>query len=700
MSNTLLQLINKNKKPGILLIYISVVIIYHLFGYIGHFGFDDMNYAKIASNLNLGITDYDNHFTFRTPIILLTALSYQLFGISDFASSLPTMIITIITITLVYKALENQNIRTIIIGMALTTLSNWFIFYSDKLMTDMYIVLSVMASLLTLYWYKYKSLKKQPFHFAILFSLSVFFGFISKGTIILIFPLFIYLFIIDLIFKRDIKFWIYTIISGIVLFCIYFVAVEWMTGSFLKRFESIAQNSYLNRCSYNEQPVVILLRRIFYDFFDMLTHQGMATSYIFIIAYMLKRKAWKVFKFESPFAYWTLASIILLLSSNFMTISLSSYSPMCIDPRHYLYLIPVAAIPSAMIIEKFITQKKLQYSIISISTIVAFTSFFLQGENFWKLYLPLSVLLIVYTFIKPTKSNRIIFTAVFIVILSLNPFGMIKYAQKIQYREQRSIIEKNILNKYEKCIIVTNQVQKNITEYYTGFGKKNNIEIFTYDEYQNDTTHCPNVFLLKNWYTRYLSNTSEKDLPLYARTVSSNNQLVYSNSDLNLEIWQMHDFSKPELTGTTLLESTNGFEKDETYWTYQDENISGEIKYEGERALHTGQYSATFIYPVDSVNLEAFRHLIIQADVMCNLFDSSDASLIISIDNEKGSYIWKSMGINKYIKAYSKWWPVKYEEKINLSDLKEKSVIKIYVWNNDNAKLYLDNFNIKIIGVE
>jgi 4-amino-4-deoxy-L-arabinose transferase-like glycosyltransferase len=689
-----------NKKTLVLLFYIVIILLYHVLGYIGHYGFDDMNYAKLASDLNNRIIDFNNHFTFRFPIIILTALSYKLFGISDFASSLPTMIITILTLLLVFKALKNQNLPTIIIGMALTTLSNWFIFYSDKLMTDMYIVLSVMAILLTLYCHKFRSKKQRPILFAILLSLSVFFGFISKGTIILILPLLAYLFITDLIFKRDIKFWIYTIVSGLALLTIYFIAIEWLTGSFLKRFESIAQNSYLNRCSYNEQPIIFLLRRVFYDFFEMLTRQGMATSYIFIIAYMLKRKAWNIFKVETPFAFWATASIILLLSANFMSISLSSYAPMCIDPRHYLYLIPVSAIPAAMIIKEFITDKKLKYSIIAISSVVAIASFFLQGDSFWKLYFPLTILLLGYTFIKPNKTNQKVFSAILIVILSLSPFAMINYAQKIQYREQRSIIKENLLNKNEDCIIVTNQVQKNITEYYTGFGKKNNIEVFTYDEYQNDSTRCSKIFLLKNWYTRYLSNTSEKDLPLYARTVSSNNQLVYSNSHLNIEIWQMHDFSSPELTGTTLLKSTNGFEKDEAYWTKQDENISGEYKYEGEYALHTGQYSSTFVYPVDSVNQEVFRHLIIQADVMCNLFDTSNASLIISIDNEKGSYIWESIGINKYIKAYSKWWPVKYEEKISVSDLKENSVIKVYIWNSDNTTLYIDNFSVKVIGVK
>jgi len=79
----------KNKKKYlILLFFLLILILFHKFGYIGHYCFDDMQYAKIAHDFLNGNIDYNDHYSYRLPTIVLTALSYSIFGISDFASSI------------------------------------------------------------------------------------------------------------------------------------------------------------------------------------------------------------------------------------------------------------------------------------------------------------------------------------------------------------------------------------------------------------------------------------------------------------------------------------------------------------------------------------------------------------------------------------------------------------------------------------
>ena len=92
-------------SPSILLIYIIIVFLYHLFGYIGHFGFDDLHYAELAVDLLHGSVNFEDHYAYRFPVILFTFLSYLIFGISDFASSLPALAITITILIIV--SLEN-----------------------------------------------------------------------------------------------------------------------------------------------------------------------------------------------------------------------------------------------------------------------------------------------------------------------------------------------------------------------------------------------------------------------------------------------------------------------------------------------------------------------------------------------------------------------------------------------------------------
>src|SRR5690606_31928727 len=104
---------------------------------------------------------------------------------------------------------------------------------------------------------------------------SLLFAFSTKGTVILILPVLLYYLIVDLIFKRFFKFWMYSIINGIFFLGLYFVTIKYLTGGFLKRFEAIAQNSYINPCSYELQPAEVLIERVTYEFVNMSIYQGL-----------------------------------------------------------------------------------------------------------------------------------------------------------------------------------------------------------------------------------------------------------------------------------------------------------------------------------------------------------------------------------------------------------------------------------------
>jgi len=80
--------------------------------------------------------------------------------------------------------------------------------------------------------------------------------------------------------------------------------------------------------------------------------------------------------------------------------------------------------------------------------------------------------------------------------------------------------------------------------------------------------------------------------------------------------------------------------------------------------------------------------------------DQTTASLVFSIENESGSYIWHGQQMNKYIKAYSNWWPVSFEISVNSNEIKPNSNLKIYVWNIDKQKAFIDNFKVEITGLK
>ena len=189
-------------KIFILFLFLSLTLLFHNFGYIGHYGYDDMLYAKMAVDFQQGTVDYEDHFSYRAPVVLLSTLSYSIFGISDFASSIPPIFITFCILIILFLLVKNKDWKIIVISFSITTFSTWFIFWSDKLSADIYVTFFIFTTLAILHKYKFSSSKKHAFLFATLFTISLFFAFLDKETVILVAPL-----VIDVNTDKETKIW-------------------------------------------------------------------------------------------------------------------------------------------------------------------------------------------------------------------------------------------------------------------------------------------------------------------------------------------------------------------------------------------------------------------------------------------------------------------------------------------------------------
>jgi len=134
------------------------------------------------------------------------------------------------------------------------------------------------------------------------------------------------------------------------------------------------------------------------------------------------------------------------------------------------------------------------------------------------------------------------------------------------------------------------------------------------------------------------------------------------------------------------------------HWKQKKEQITNEVFYEGKASNKIPEYSSTFEYPIDSFDMHDINQLFISCKAYGNFKDKTTSKLIISIENKDGVYVWESIEINKYIKAYSNWWPIKHDITLNISDLKENSTLKVYLWNDDKQIAYIDNFEVEVIG--
>jgi hypothetical protein len=86
--------------------------------------------------------------------------------------------------------------------------------------------------------------------------------------------------------------------------------------------------------------------------------------------------------------------------------------------------------------------------------------------------------------------------------------------------------------------------------------------------------------------------------------------------------------------------------------------------------------------------------------IRCRLFyyatDQSDARLVVSIENKEEAVFWKALELDRYVKAYSNWWPVHVDVTLAHKDLQANSRLKVYVWKKSPAAVCIDNFRIEI----
>ncbi len=682
---------NQTIKLLILLGFVGVLTLHHFFGYLGHFGYDDLHYAKLANDLSNGIFNAEDHFSFRITLIGLTSLSYQIFGINDFASALPALLVTIGSLLFIFFILKKEKPAIITIGLALFSLSSWTLFYSDKLMPDSFVAFFSLSAVFFVYQFKFRKSSISSGWYAFAAAFSLFLGFNTKGTIILLLPLFMYFILTDLLHKRHFRFWIYFSLSTILLIGFYLAFWQIYAGQALVRFQSIFQNSYLNLCSYSEQPFLFTLKRISYEFVLLLIKQSMLVPFIFLFAMPRKLFNRRFFLQPDKASFFTGSAVVLLLSSNFMSISATSYSPMCLDPRHYLFLVPVAAIAAALALRGLFREEKAPLRLILITLVIFGISVLMKYEISWTLYFPLLIALLIWFVFNKSKWKTIRFSCLLLVALLIAPIKMVVYARKINFSKQERIVKEQLLSKTEPCIVITDHVQKNIAKYLTGFKDDSVCKFYTYSEFEPaDTVSGVPVFLLKNWYTRYLSNVTKQILPFYAQEKQAG-EVVFEDSVLNIQLFRIEEFREPDV----VFQSTNNFESANSVWSgFQKDE---QHVYSGSFSSRVGEYSSTIAIKLDSLGLENLHQLIIESAFYINMIDDADPSIVISVEREEEHSLWKGISFKNQIKSFGNWMPVYINEQIDLDKIKSGSVLKIYIFNPEQAEMYLDDFAVKLM---
>ena len=123
----------------LLLPFFVLILVFQYFTFTGQDGWDAIRYAENAANLVQGESLLNHHFAFRTVPVLLTALSYSLFGISDFSTALFPMLTTFASLFLIIHLLVKQPKLVTITALVIYSFTLINLIYFNKLLPDLYV---------------------------------------------------------------------------------------------------------------------------------------------------------------------------------------------------------------------------------------------------------------------------------------------------------------------------------------------------------------------------------------------------------------------------------------------------------------------------------------------------------------------------------------------------------------------------------
>lgn len=531
---------NANNQQNIPLLIVAFVALhtFHRYFYFGHFGFDDMEYARLANDFLQGHIDWSNHYSYRIIPICLTAISYKLFGINDLSSAVGAWLMTLLTLLGLFKIAKNEGLLIKILITLIFITYSWSLFYADKLMPDVY----VMAAVVWIYE-RYNAFIQAQISApkaAIAMAFLTWLGLLAKETILLIFPAFLLLFLVNIFLHKNnnpqqikyhFRFWVSFIASFLIIGVFYMLILWAFSGDPLSRLTAMQAGEYANSCRYDLQPFSVLLERITSEFWRMCAKEGMLSP---IIISLLGTIFLFIPKYKSQYSELVIFTLGLLLSANFMTISLKSYVPMCLDPRHFLYVLPFGALLLARQIKSIFDAEKpykmLPFALLSMGAVLAFW----LGDREWKdplfgIVIGLGVYMVLEKlFAKYKTLDFMLFCIIFLVTIFYYRVENLKYVRNINYNEQKYKVLYFLEKTPPKSVIYADAALLRLMPYWLQFDtskqfifknfldndltiKENEIKDSLNTE-KNPPPQYPPIFWLVSGHSLFLSNQSVENV--------------------------------------------------------------------------------------------------------------------------------------------------------------------------------------------
>lgn len=461
---------DKGLRQLIFSLFVLLVLLHHGFVFLGFYGMDDINYAryaaKLASGEGLRIQTTD-HFELRWLAIYATAFFYRIFGINDFSSAAFGIITVLLTGYLILRLLARAPLMVLGLALLLFFLDYHVLFTTHRIWPDSAVMLLLLAAY---YCYQQAGSGKRSAGYPVIFSIALVLAMLAKETVILFLPLLIFLLVRDVAARRLRAFWLPAILVSALLCFGYIVFFKLTTGNWWYRYTVLQLNTTATDCDFGNLPLLYTLRRIGYQLWQAFLLNGDMIVLLMGVCGLLYRRQIMPGRQEREFS---LAFFILLLSANFMSISFTAYVPLCHDPRHFLFLIPFAAIVGARLLTAYFVAPAKFWVLPALFAGATCILFITKGGEMKFVYLLITLVLFV-----PLLAGK---TALQMPYRTLAPFLLAAcllvrpaydlYKNRFYYFDDHKKLIQTVFAdpRAEAAVYTANELTAELSEYFLGF---------------------------------------------------------------------------------------------------------------------------------------------------------------------------------------------------------------------------------------
>jgi len=307
---------------------------YWFFAFDGITFSDDVFYLLAGQKFWEGTMEFnDYHFSTRWGAYVPSGLMGFLFGFDPHRISLISLVSYLGTLGLLLKVLpKNSNPWVLLIWFSTQV---YFLHFLTKVYPDSQLV---FWTVLVPFSAVYRS--QKPFLAALGVISGLFFGFLTKETIVFLAPLPILLFAFDWKKGNNNLMFYYSLLGLGLAFGALYLGYFWFKfGSPFYRFESIQDGHYISEFTYADKSAWVMLQRL--TILPIITF--VERSYWLWIVFAIPGlvKIWR--KPTSPMIEFGFAFLSLMGLFWFMSTTFRFYNPLYLNPRHLLILVPILA---------------------------------------------------------------------------------------------------------------------------------------------------------------------------------------------------------------------------------------------------------------------------------------------------------------------------------------------------------------------